>query len=89
MQDSQYLLAVYLAAVCVGLHVGLLLILWNLEVEMGRGGGGELDGIGAGGRELRELGLLLMSLLAALLWVAERVLQQHFLNRLPHLKNIF
>ena len=89
MKDSQNQLVEYLAGVCVGLHVGLLLILWNLEVEVGRGGGGELDGIGAGGRELRELGLLLMSLLAALLWVAERVLQQHFLNRLPHLKNIF
>ena len=76
----------YLAGVCVGLHVGLLLILWYLEVEVGVGVGGEVDGVGGG--ELRELGLLLVALLPALLRVAECVLQQHFLNRLPHLKKV-
>ena len=77
MKDSQY----HLAGVSVGLHVGLLLILLNVEVEVVGGGGGEVEMIGAGGRQLRELGLL-----RALHRVAECVLQQHFLNRLPHLK---
>ena len=77
----------YLAGVCVGLHVGLLLlILWDLEVEVGVGVGGEVDGVGGG--ELGELDLLLVALLAALLRVAECVLQQHFLNRLPHLNKV-
>ena len=73
----------YLAGVCVGLHVGLLLLLivGYLEVEVG--GGGEVERIGAGGCKLGELGLLRP---LAGRWVAERVLKQHFLNRLPHLQ---
>ena len=76
---------VYLAGVCVGLHVGLLLLLivGYLEVEVGGGGGGEVERIGAGGCKLGELGLLRP---LAGRWVAERVLKQHFLNRLPHLQ---
>ena len=62
----------YLAGICVGLHVGLLLllILRDLEVEVRGGGGGQVDRIGAGRRKLGELGLLLAPLLAAP-WVAE------------------
>ena len=75
----------YLAGVCVGLHVGLLLLLivGYLEVEVGGGGGVEVERIGASRSELGELGLLRP---LAARWVAERVFQQHFLNRLPHLK---
>ena len=84
--SAQYRL-VYLAGVCVGLHVGLLLllILGYLEVEVrgGGGGGGEVERIGTGGCKLGELGLLRP---LAGRWVAERVLKQHFLNRLPHLQ---
>ena len=74
----------YLAGVCVGLMIALLLIIWDLELEVGVVGGDVVDGVGAGRRELGELGLL--RALAGLRRVGEGVLQQDFLNRLPHLQ---